>query len=164
MADRSGLVFVRAIDVGGDGGVIDGVSFEPSATTPEFFTLAATQVFVVPSALKPPVNDPVKSKMIHSSAYGSDVEVDLDVAAGKYTVFAYIWQQRVVSPATPVKYNVSVGVDQLVTGADSGTYGDWAQLGPFVTDVVSGAPIAIRAWTGPTSTIFVSGFEVWKEP
>jgi mono/diheme cytochrome c family protein len=105
--------------------------------------------------LRPPT-DPVKAQMLRSSLHGSRVDVELSaVPAGRYQVFAYVWEDN-----HSEQFDLLVNDQPVLEKAHTGAAGRWRRLGPWPAESRDGA-IKLSGRAAGHSGINLSGVEVW---
>ena len=102
---------------------------------------------------RPPTNE-AKAKMIHSFRWNRRAKITLtDVPSGKYTVYAYVWEDN-----NPETFSILLEGRTVAQDYYSGQEGKWRRLGPWMTTVTDGT-IEIGSRGGAAN---FSGIELWK--
>jgi len=143
--------FYRGINLHGPALTIDGQSWEGGETDNFRCNGKAFENPHVP--LKPPT-DQSRTRMIRSSRWGREIDVDLlDVPAGEYQVFLYVWEDN-----DSAQFSVAVNGQVVLPKYRSGSAGQWKRLGPWRTLPTDGL-IRLSARGGDAN---LSGIEVWS--
>jgi len=97
--------------------------------------------------------DADRARMIRSSRWGGNRVDILDVPAGSYTVFLYVWEDN-----NREIYTISLNGREVVRDYQSGPAGHWERLGPWPVRVNQGM-IQLTSRGGAAN---FSGIEIWR--
>lgn len=101
-----------------------------------------------------PQTDAERSRMLRSSRWGSEIDVDLlNLPDGDYQICLYVWEDN-----NSAQFDVLVNHKTVLTGFASGTAGSWKRLGPWQAKSVDRV-IRISARGGDAN---LSGIEIWS--
>jgi hypothetical protein len=143
--------FYRGINLNGPALTIDGHQWESG--DPADFRCNGNAFENQEVALKPKT-DPERTRMIRSSRWGRDCNVELlNVPPGRYQVFLYLWEDN-----DPCDFSILVNGNTVLPKFNSGHGGDWKRLGPWPLNVQNGT-ITVSARGGDAN---FSGVEVWR--
>jgi len=143
--------FYRGINLNGPPVKIDGNTWDGDRARD--FTCKDRAVNSPGVRLRPPT-DPARAKMIHAFRWNRAVRMSLSrVPAGKYAVYAYVWEDN-----NPETFSISLGGRVVQRDYNSGRQGRWQRLGPWMTSVSDGT-IVITSRGGAAN---FSGVEVWR--
>lgn len=147
--------FFRAINLNGPPLKVDGRQWEGKDTT-NLTTKGNT--FENQSVVLKPATDPERAKMIRSSVWGANVDVEVsEVPTGQYQVFLYVWEDNHTE-----RFNILLNDKMVQEGLYSGNAGSWKRLGPWKAEIKEGK-IKISARTGASGNAAnLSGLEIWK--
>lgn len=149
-ADDASPRFFRGLNLNGPAVTIDGHLWE-GADSPRY--RSKDKAFENQSVPLVPETDPERAKMLRSSRWG-DVELFLtEVPNGRYTVFAYVWEDNDAE-----RYSISLNGRSVLRNYISGPAGVWDKHGPWPVDVRDGQ-IHITSRGGAAN---VSGIEIWS--
>jgi hypothetical protein len=144
-------VFYRAINLNGPALTIDGRNWEAKGTTN--LTVKGSVFENQSVSLKPPT-DPARARMIRSSVWGSNVDIEFsDVPAGPHQVFLYVWEDN-----HNEQFNILINDRVVLERFHSGSAGQWKKLGPWPVTVTNGK-LKISGRNGPGN---LSGVELWS--
>lgn len=147
--------FYRAINLNGTALVVDGRSWEASASAPRF-SYTNAQTFTNQSVTLQPATDASRGTMIRSSIWGSNIGIAISgVPSGSYQVFLYVWEDN-----SPEVFSISLEGQVVQSNFNSGSAGSWRKLGPFTANVTDGT-INVGARGGSAN---LSGIEIWSAP
>lgn len=150
----SGPAFYRAINLNGPALVIDGNSWEASASAPGF-SYVNGGIFANQAVTLQPATDASKATMIRSSIWGRSAGLALSgVPVGTYQIYLYVWEDNFAEV-----YSISVEGTVVQPNVNSGAAGTWQKLGPFTVQVTDGT-INVGATGGDAN---LSGLEVWRQ-
>lgn len=150
-AEPAQATFVRGINLHGPAVVIDGNTWEAGDSPNLRCNGKAFENQAVP--LKP-ATDPERARMIRSSRWGSQIDVDLlQIPDGDYQVCLYVWEDN-----DSTRFSVLVNDRKVLDSHASGPGGTWKRLGPWRVRPVDGV-IRISARGGDAN---LSGVEVWQ--
>jgi hypothetical protein len=147
-----GSGFYRGIDLNGAGGLIDGQTWE-GKDAPNVTHNGNPVDFNAPPLV--PATDAAKSRMIYTFLYkpeGLNVTIS-SVAAGRYLVYAYIWEDN-----GNQTFDILLNNRVVKEKHNSGDPGRWERVGPWTVDVADGR-IEFRCTQGDAN---VSGLEIWR--
>jgi len=151
-AAASGLVFVKAFNLGGPPMVIDGRKWEGKGST----DLGSSPEFENQSVPLNPPTDDARAAMIRSSVFargGTTVKV-YNLPSGTYQIWLYVWEDN-----DPQTFDIFVQGKEVVKGYSSGAAGHWDRLGPYPAALVDGT---LELHSGSTGDANFSGLEIWK--
>ncbi len=145
--------FYRGVNLNGPGLTLEGQAWESGDTTNLVVRGSTFENQAVP--LKP-ATDAVRARMIRSSRWGSDVEVQLTgVPAGPYQVFLYVWEDN-----NSEQFDLLLNGKAVLERFHSGPAGQWKRLGPWKTTSQDGRlTVAVDAPSQGAANL--SGLEVW---
>lgn len=144
-------VFVRGINLNGPALVIDGYSWE-AGTTPNL--RCNGNAFENQAVLLKPSTDDARTKMIRSSRWGREIDVDLlNLPSGEYQIFLYVWEDN-----DSTTFSISVNNRQVVNRYASRDGGVWKRFGPWLAHPINGV-IRLSARGGDAN---LSGVEIWR--
>ncbi|HET6406554.1 MAG TPA: DUF1549 domain-containing protein, partial [Chthoniobacteraceae bacterium] len=143
--------FFKAINLNGPAVTIDGYPW--AADDEKSIKVKGSSFENQAVALKPPT-DPERAKMIRSSRWGSNVEIEIkNVPEGDYQVLLYVWEDN-----HSEKFDVLVNGEVVQEGFHSGNAGLWKRLGPWKASAKDGV-IKVGARGGAAN---LSGIEIWS--
>ncbi len=149
-ADPMAAKFFRGINLHGPAVTIDGNQWE-AGDTPNL--RCNGNAFDNQSVTLKPGTDPERAKMIRSSRWGHEINVDLpNIPAGDYQVCLYVWEDN-----DSTTFSVLVNDRKVLDRFASGPGGSWKRLGPWRARPVNGV-IRVSARGGDAN---LSGVEVW---
>jgi uncharacterized protein DUF1553/uncharacterized protein DUF1549/cytochrome c len=149
-ADAS-VKFFRGLNLNGPAVIIDDQQWEGQDASNYTCNGKAFDNQSVP--LKPPT-DLRRARMIRSSRWGGDIDVELSkVPRGTYQVLLYVWEDNDAET-----YDILLNERVVVQRFNSGTVGTWKRLGPWKVEVREGT-IKLSARGGAAN---LSGIEVWS--
>jgi len=103
--------------------------------------------------LRPPTDD-ARAKMIHSFRWNGQASLALtSVPAGKYAVYAYVWEET-----RPETLTIRLNGRVVARNYYSGVQGEWHRVGPWIATVTDGK-LEIASTGGAAN---FSGIEVWR--
>lgn len=150
-ADEPPATFFRGINLNGPPVTIDGHDWEGHDSKSYKCQAKAFENQAVPLR---PATDRNRAKMIRSSRWGGDIDVELlDVPSGDFQVFLYLWEDN-----DPEQFRILLNDQTVVASYSSGRAGHWERLGPWRLRT-GGGSIRISARGGAAN---LSGVEVWK--
>ncbi|MBL9173027.1 MAG: DUF1553 domain-containing protein [Verrucomicrobiales bacterium] len=145
--------FYRGINLNGPALSMDGQAWEAGDATNLVVRGNALENQAVP--LKP-ATDVTRARMIRSSRWGSDVEVQLTgVPPGPYQVFLYVWEDN-----NSEQFDLLLNGRPVVERFHSGQAGQWRRLGPWKTSSQEGR-LTVAAEAPSHGAANLSGIEVW---
>ena len=143
--------FYRGINLNGPAIEIDGRKWDGDDAAN--FTCTDRRVNSPQVRLRPPTDD-ARARMIHAFRWNRSARLGLAaVPAGKYAVYAYVWEDN-----NPETFSIHLQGRPVARDYDSGTEGEWRRLGPWVTTVTDGK-IEVTSRGGAAN---FSGIEVWR--
>lgn len=149
-ADPTAATFFRGINLHGPAVTIDGNQWE-AGESPNL--RCNGNAFDNQAITLKPATDPERAKMIRSSRWGREIDVDLlNIPAGNYQVCLYVWEDN-----DSTTFSVLVNDRKVLDRFASGPGGSWKRLGPWRARPVDGA-IRVSARGGDAN---LSGVEVW---
>ena len=146
-------IFYRGINLNGPPLEIDGRPWEGTNAT----NFASNgKFFENQTVLLKPATDPARARMIRSSIWGAQVEVELTaVPEGVYQIFLYVWEDTLNE-----RFDLSVNDRRVIEGFHSGTAGMWRKLGPWPCESTKGR-LKVSARAASHGAANLSGLEVW---
>src|SRR5262245_2342700 len=148
-------VFYRAINLNGPALTLDGLAWDAEAGAKDF-KAKGNRFENQKVPLRPPASA-VRSRMIRSSVWGSQVDLELSgVPAGSYQVFLYVWEDN-----HDEQFDLRVNGETVVPGFHSGSAGMWKRLGPWPAASREGK-ISVSARGPSHGAANLSGLEVWS--
>ncbi len=153
-APEENAVLHRAINLNGPALQIDGQAWESGDTT----NLTVTgNAFENQSVALKPATDRERARMIRSSRWGSQVDLELTgVPPGPLQVFLYVWEDN-----HSERFDLLVNGQLVVDGFHSGTAGSWKRLGPWAAAAADGK-LTVSAQAPGHGAANLSGIEVWS--
>lgn len=150
-AEPPAAKFYRGINLYGPSLTIDGNPWEAGTTS----NLRCNgDAFENQSVVLKPPTDPERGRMIRSSRWGREIDVDLlNLPAGDYQICLYVWEDN-----DSTTYSISVNNRKVLDRYTSGPGGSWKRLGPWRARPVDGS-IRVSARGGDAN---LSGIEVWQ--
>ncbi|MBC6699260.1 Ig-like domain-containing protein [Hymenobacter puniceus] len=146
--------FYRAINVGGSATTLDGKAF--GAGNSANFSVVSGSPFTANNVALTPATDATRASVIRSSVWSRNLDVRMTaVPNGTYEVYLYVWEDNFATT-----YNMAINGQTVVSNRNSGSAGNWAKIGPFVTSVTNGT-IAVTSTGGDAN---LSGIEVHTRP
>ena len=142
--------FFRGLNLNGPAVTIDGHRWEGMDSKLyrcDDKAFDAQQISLLPST------DGERAKMIRSSRWGGNRVELLDVPAGRYSLFLYVWEDN-----NPETYDIAVNEKTVLRGFRSGRAGQWERLGPWHVDAAQ-ERIVITSKGGAAN---FSGVELWQ--
>lgn len=145
--------FYRGINLNGPALELEGHVWESGNTTNLVVRGNAFENQAVP--LKP-ATDAARARMIRSSRWGSDVEVQLTrVPPGPYQVFVYVWEDN-----NSEQFDLLLNGTPVLERFHSGQAGQWKRLGPWKTTSQEGC-LTVSVDAPSHGAANLSGLEVW---
>ncbi len=143
--------FYRGINLNGPAIEIDGNKWEGDKAA-NF--ICKDRAVNSPQVRLSPPTDAARAKMIHAFRWDRRASIRLtNVPAGKYAVYAYVWEDN-----NPETFSISLEGRIVARDYDSGLEGDWRRLGPWIVKIADGS-IDVASRGGAAN---FSGIEVWK--
>ena len=150
-AEEPPATFLRGLNLNGPALTIDGHDWEGQESK---CYRCRGNAFDNQSVPLRPATDRNRAKMIRSSRWGGDIDVELlEIPSGTCQVFLYVWEDN-----DPEQYRILLNDQTVVTSYNSGRAGHWERLGPWKL-AVEGGSIRISARGGAAN---LSGIEVWS--
>jgi hypothetical protein len=149
-ADEPAPTFFRGLNLNGPAVTIDGRSWD-GADSKQY--ICRDKAFENQKVPLQPATDAERAKMIRSSRWGGNRVELLEIPAGAYTVFLYVWEDN-----DPENYSISLNGRPVVARHNSGPAGHWDKLGPWHVQPQDGK-IIITSQGGAAN---FSGIEIWR--
>ncbi|MDJ1470201.1 LamG-like jellyroll fold domain-containing protein [Xanthocytophaga flava] len=148
-------VFVRAINLNGTAGTLNGNSWQSSASAADFsYTGSVVSLPTVP--LSPSVADPYLASMLRTSISQWNVGINLaNLQTATYRIFLYVWEDD-----QQQTYSIAMEGKTVLADYNSGSAGHWEKLGPFTVRVTDGT-LNVATYGGWAN---MSGIEVYRLP
>lgn len=143
-------VFFRGLNLNGPPVQIDGHAWEGKDAT---WYRCQDKAFENQHVELQARTDADRTRMIRSSRWGGNKIELIDVPAGRYTVFLYLWEDN-----NSETFDIALNGRQVEKNHKSGAAGHWEKLGPWPVDVRDGV-IQLTSQGGAAN---FSGIEVWK--
>ena len=143
--------FVRGINLNGPAVVVEGQKWLAGDTSD---LRCNGNAFENQAVRLIPATDPERAKMLRSSRWGREIDVDLlNLPAGEYQVCLYVWEDT-----DSTTFSVLVNDRKVLDRFASGAAGAWKRLGPWRARAADGK-IRVSARGGDAN---LSGIEVWS--
>jgi len=143
--------FYRGVNLNGPAIEIDGNKWEGD-DAPNF--VCTDRALNSPQVQLRPPTDEARARMIHSFRWNGRASLTLtSVPAGKYAVYAYVWEET-----RPETLTIRMNGRVVARNHRSGVEGEWHRLGPWIATVTDGT-IEITSAGGAAN---FSGIEVWR--
>ncbi|MFO0816940.1 MAG: PSD1 and planctomycete cytochrome C domain-containing protein [Pirellulales bacterium] len=149
-ADEPAPTFFRGLNLNGPAVMIDGHSWD-GADSKQY--VCRDKAFENQKVSLQPATDAERARMIRSSRWGGNRVELLEIPAGAYTVFLYVWEDN-----DPENYSISLNGRPVVARHNSGRAGHWDKLGPWHVQPQDGK-IIISSQGGAAN---FSGIEIWR--
>ena len=96
-----------------------------------------------------------RAQMIRSSRWNTQARIELlNLAAGRYSVLIYIWEDN-----NPETISIALQEQDVATDLRSGNEGEWRRIGPYAVDVADDGRIVLTTRGGAAN---LSGIEIWR--
>ncbi|HEX7378694.1 MAG TPA: DUF1549 domain-containing protein, partial [Pirellulales bacterium] len=151
-ADDAAAEFFRGLNLNGPAVTIDGHAWEGKESPHYKSDDMAFDNQQVP--LVPPTDDE-RAKMIRSSRWGGGKNrvTLVDLPAGIYSVFLYVWEDN-----NPETFTVALNGRTVAAKYNSGGTGHWDKLGPWMVECGDGS-LTLTSQGGAAN---FSGVEIWR--
>jgi hypothetical protein len=149
-AEENGATFYRGVNLNGPSVTIEGRTWAAGDVA---WCRCRDKAFENQRvALDPPVDEAL-ARMIRSSRWGGNRVEIVDLPAGPYFVYLYVWEDN-----NPETFDLFVNGREVVHRYRSGPAGRWEKLGPWNVEI-GGGPIEITSRGGAAN---FSGLEIWR--